>query len=58
MPIYQYRGRSGQGQSVTGQLDAASESAAADMLLARGIIPLEVKVAKVVKSFSLAQLFG
>ena len=58
MPIYQYRGRSGQGQSVTGQLDAASESAAADMLLARGIIPLEVKVAKVVKSFSLTKLFG
>ncbi|HAY93970.1 type II secretion system F family protein [Shewanella sp. NKUCC05_KAH] len=58
MPIYQYRGRSGQGQSVTGQLDAASESAAADMLLARGIIPLEVKVAKVAKSFSLTKLFG
>ena len=58
MPVYQYRGRSGQGQAVTGQLDAASESAAADMLLARGIIPLEVKAAKVTKSFSLIQLFG
>lgn len=46
MPIYQYRGRSGQGQSVTGQLDAASESAAADMLLARGIIPLKSKSPK------------
>ena len=46
MPIYQYRGRSGQGQSVAGQLDAASESAAADMLLARGLFPPKSKSLK------------
>ncbi|AZQ13209.1 type II secretion system F family protein [Shewanella khirikhana] len=43
MPVYQYRGRNAQGQQVTGQLDAASENAAADQLMQRAVIPLELK---------------
>ncbi|MGL4835877.1 MAG: type II secretion system F family protein [Shewanella sp.] len=57
MPVYQYRGRNGQGQAITGQLDASSQSAAADMLLARGIIPLEVETVKSTRTFSVAQLW-
>ncbi|MGL4939653.1 type II secretion system F family protein, partial [Shewanella sp.] len=57
MPVYQYRGRNGMGQAITGQLDASSQSAAADMLLARGIIPLEVETVKSTRTFSVAQLW-
>lgn len=35
MPLYSYRGRDARGEQVKGQLDAASESVAADLLLAR-----------------------
>ncbi|MBZ4677573.1 MAG: biosis protein MshG [Shewanella sp.] len=42
MPLYAYRGRDAGGEQVKGQLDAASESAAADQLLARAVIPLEL----------------
>ncbi|MCL1050064.1 type II secretion system F family protein [Shewanella abyssi] len=57
MPSYQYRGRSAQGEQVTGQLDASSESAAADQLMSRGVIPLELSPAKELKEFSLKSLF-
>ncbi|GIU08166.1 MSHA biogenesis protein MshG [Shewanella sp. c952] len=57
MPSYQYRGRSAQGEQVTGQLDASSESVAADQLMSRGVIPLELSLAKEVKQFSLKSLF-
>ncbi|MCL1094161.1 type II secretion system F family protein [Shewanella kaireitica] len=57
MPSYQYRGRSAQGEQVTGQLDASSESVAADQLMSRGVIPLELSLAKEVKQFSLTSLF-
>ncbi|GLP97388.1 type II secretion system F family protein [Paraferrimonas sedimenticola] len=46
MPEYQYRGRDSQGALVNGSVEAASESAAADALLRRAIIPLEVQKAK------------
>ncbi|MCL1057127.1 MULTISPECIES: type II secretion system F family protein [Shewanella] len=57
MPTYQYRGRSALGEQVTGQLDASSESAAADQLMSRGVIPLELSPAKEVKEFTLKSLF-
>ncbi|QYJ75859.1 type II secretion system F family protein [Shewanella sp. FJAT-52076] len=46
MPVYKYRGRNAQGQQVTGELDAASENAAADQLLSRAVIPLEFRETK------------
>ena len=57
MPAYQYRGRSAQGEQIKGVLDASSESAAADQLMSRGVIPLELTLAKEVKEFSLKTLF-
>ncbi|GIU12173.1 type II secretion system F family protein [Shewanella sp. MBTL60-007] len=57
MPTYRYRGRSAQGEQVKGVLDASSESAAADQLMSRGVIPLELTVAKEVKEFSFKALF-
>ncbi|MDR8522155.1 type II secretion system F family protein [Shewanella fidelis] len=57
MPSYQYRGRSAQGEQIKGILDASSESAAADQLMSRGVIPLELTLAKEVKEFSLSGLF-
>jgi MSHA biogenesis protein MshG len=57
MPIYQYRGRNAQGQAVSAELESTSESSAADILMSRGIIPLELKEVKQRHSFSLGGLF-
>ncbi len=57
MATYKYRGRDAQGQQVTGMVDAASESAAADQLMSRAVIPLELDEAKEKREFSLASLF-
>lgn len=57
MPIYQYRGRNAQGQAVSAELESTSESSAADTLMSRGIIPLELKEVKQRHSFSLGGLF-
>ena len=57
MATYKYRGRDAQGQQVTGMVDAASESAAADQLMSRAVIPLELNEAKEKREFSLASLF-
>ncbi|UJF21984.1 type II secretion system F family protein [Shewanella sp. OMA3-2] len=58
MPIYHYRGRNAQGQSVTAQLESADENSAADALMSRGIIPLELREVKPQKTFSINSLFG
>ncbi|GIU19741.1 MSHA biogenesis protein MshG [Shewanella colwelliana] len=57
MPVYQYRGRDAQGKSVTGQLDAATESAAADQLMSRAVIPLELNETKPKRDFDIGTLF-
>ncbi|WP_028762532.1 type II secretion system F family protein [Shewanella colwelliana] len=57
MPVYQYRGRDAQGKSVTGQLDAATESATADQLMSRAVIPLELNETKPKRDFDLGTLF-
>ncbi|MCH4292802.1 type II secretion system F family protein [Shewanella sp. 3B26] len=58
MPVYQYRGRNAQGQQVTGQLDAASENAAADQLMQRAVIPLELTEAAATSAgIDIASLF-
>ncbi|OEG73377.1 MSHA biogenesis protein MshG [Shewanella colwelliana] len=57
MPVYQYRGRDAQGKSVTGQLDAATESAAADQLMSRAVIPLELNETRPKHDFDLGTLF-
>jgi MSHA biogenesis protein MshG len=58
MPTYHYRGRNAQGQSVTAQLESADENSAADALMSRGIIPLELREVKPQKTFSITSLFG
>lgn len=58
MPTYQYRGRNAQGQAVNAQIESTNESSAADALLSRGIIPLELNEVKPVKSFSIEGLMG
>jgi MSHA biogenesis protein MshG len=57
MPVYQYRGRDAQGKAVTGRLDAVSESAAADQLMSRAVIPLELNETKPQREFNLDTLF-
>ena len=57
MAVYKYRGRDAQGQQVTGVVDAASESAAADQLMSRSVIPLELNETKEKQDFSLTELF-
>ncbi|WP_342617873.1 type II secretion system F family protein [Rhodoferax sp. GW822-FHT02A01] len=50
MPTYTWRGRNSRGESVTGELDAMTESGVADQLLATGIAPVHIAEAKVTKS--------
>ena len=57
MAVYKYRGRDAQGQQVTGVVDATSESAAADQLMSRSVIPLELNETKERQDFSLTELF-
>ncbi|ASJ95443.1 MULTISPECIES: type II secretion system F family protein [Shewanella] len=57
MPVYQYKGRDAQGKAVTGRVDATTQSAAADQLLSRAVIPLELVEAKAAREFQLASLF-
>ncbi|GLS82342.1 type II secretion system F family protein [Paraferrimonas haliotis] len=56
MPEFHYRGRDNQGALVNGEIEANSEAAAADMLLRRSIIPLEVSKKKQQQSVSLSDL--
>jgi len=58
MPVYHYRGRNAQGQQVTGQLEAVSEHAAADQLMGRAVIPLELTAVQPREGFSLGKLFA
>ncbi|MCL1142096.1 type II secretion system F family protein [Shewanella gaetbuli] len=58
MPIYYYRGRNAQGQQVTAQMESADENAAADTLMSRGIIPLELREVKAKKAISFNDLLG
>lgn len=53
MAGFAYRGRDARGGLVEGALDAASQTAAADLLLARGVTPLEIKPAKEGGGFAL-----
>ena len=46
MAVFNYRGRSSQGDIKRGQLEAASQDAAADILMRQGIIPLEIREGK------------
>lgn len=57
MPVYKYRGRDAQGKQVTGVVDAATENAAADQLMSRSIIPLELNENKEKVSFDLGSIF-
>ena len=42
MALYQWRGRNGRGEAVSGELDATSESAVADQLMAIGVAPVHI----------------
>ncbi|KFZ37819.1 MSHA biogenesis protein MshG [Shewanella mangrovi] len=57
MPIYEYRGRNSAGQAVNGQVEATNANAAADQLMSRAVIPLELREAKVRQKVDLAVLF-
>ncbi|OAN16513.1 MSHA biogenesis protein MshG [Photobacterium jeanii] len=46
MPIFNYRGRDSKGKIQRGQLDAASQEAAVDILIRQGVIPLDVRLGK------------
>ena len=42
MSVFKYKGRDGEGRSVKGSLEAASENAAAEQLLGQGIVPISI----------------
>ncbi|MCW8330422.1 type II secretion system F family protein [Photobacterium sp. SDRW27] len=58
MPVFNYRGRGQQGQLQRGQIEAASQDAAADLLMRQGIIPLEIRQGSAKRAgLDLASLF-
>ncbi|WP_285163457.1 type II secretion system F family protein [Shewanella goraebulensis] len=58
MPTYQYRGRNNQGAAVEAFIESANESSAADTLMSRGIIPLELREVKQSQPFNLGSIFA
>lgn len=46
MPVFNYRGRGSKGALQRGQIEAATQDAAADLLIRQGIIPLEIRQGK------------
>lgn len=46
MPIFEYKGRNNQGQTVDGNIDANSSDAVATQLLGTGITPIDIILAK------------
>ncbi len=56
MAWFEYRGRDGSGKEVKGRLEAQSEDAAADLLTARGTIPLDVRPHQEIRQFDLNAL--
>lgn len=58
MPTYQYRGRNNQGAAVEAFIESANESSAADALMSRGIIPLELREVKQSQPFNFASIFA
>lgn len=46
MPLFQYTGRDQQGTAVAGRIEAASAEAVATQLMTRGVIPVDVTVAR------------
>jgi MSHA biogenesis protein MshG len=42
MPMFNYRGRNGKGQLVSGRLEAETKSAIADQLFGAGVVPIEI----------------
>ncbi|RLV59045.1 type II secretion system F family protein [Parashewanella curva] len=57
MPWFEYKGRDSQGNEAKGRVEAASESAVADMLLSRGTIPLQITSAKENTGFDFSRVF-
>jgi len=45
MPLFQYTGRTSQGQAVDGQLNGANEDSVASLLNGKGIMPLKIIIA-------------
>jgi MSHA biogenesis protein MshG len=46
VPLYQYRGRNRQGETVKGQVEAASPDAAAAQLFGSGVTPVDIALAR------------
>ncbi|KLV06159.1 MSHA biogenesis protein MshG [Photobacterium aquae] len=46
MAVFKYRGRGSKGEIQRGQIEAANEGSAADLLIRQGIIPLEIRRVK------------
>ncbi len=44
MPVYQYRGRNQRGESVKGQIEAATSDAVATQLFNSGIVPIDISL--------------
>ena len=58
MPTYRYRGRNNQGAAVEAFIESANESSAADALMSRGIIPLELRELKQSQPFKMGSIFA
>ena len=47
MPLYEFKGRSGNGQLIDGEVEGADSNAVAGLLMDRGVIPISIAEKKV-----------
>jgi MSHA biogenesis protein MshG len=58
MPIFFYKGRDSQGSRVKGEVDSTSKDAAVDLVMQKGILPLEVTEKDISRHFDLNDIFA
>ena len=58
MPLFFYKGRDSQGNSVKGELDTTSKEAAVDLVMQKGILPLEITEKIAASKFDFSSVFA
>ncbi|MEH6453815.1 MAG: type II secretion system F family protein, partial [Psychromonas sp.] len=58
MPIFSYKGRDAQSNSIKGEVEASSKDIAVDLIIEKGILPLAVTEKETSKSFDLDSIFA
>jgi MSHA biogenesis protein MshG len=58
MPLFVYKGRDSLGNSVKGELDSTSKEAAVDLVMQKGILPIEIVEKSTARKFDFNDIFA